>query len=93
MWYVARHKIDVEKGVTMKRIALFSLGVFAMFGAAFAQTPDIDTPLLALPANLRADAGVVKWKPDHTYETLKQSKNSLGCYDRSVFPLQQPFSL
>ena len=64
-----------------------------MLGAAFAQTPDIDTPVLALPANLRADAGVVKWKPDHTYETLKPSKNGLVCYDRSGFPLQQPFSL
>ena len=32
----------------MKRIALFGLGLFAMLGAAFAQTPDIDTPLLAL---------------------------------------------
>lgn len=77
----------------MKRIALFALGVFAMFGAAFAQTPDIDTPLLALAPNLRADAGVVKWKPDHTYDTVKPSKNGLVCYDRSGFPLQQPFSL
>jgi hypothetical protein len=66
---------------------------FAMFGAAFAQTPDIDTPLLALAPNLRADAGVIKWKPDHSYDTLKPSKNGLVCYDRSGFPLQQPFSL
>ena len=77
----------------MKRIALFALGLFAMFGAAFAQTPDIDTPLLALAPNLREAAGVIKWKPDHTYDTLKPSKNGLICYDRSGFPLQQPFSL
>ena len=77
----------------MKRIAIFTLGVFAMFGAAFAQTPDIDTPLQALAANLRADAGVIKWKPDHTYDTVKPSKNGLICYDRSGFPLQQPFSI
>ena len=77
----------------MKRIALLALGVLAMFGGAFAQTADVDTPVLALPANLRADAGVVKWKPDHTYDTLKPSKNGLVCYDRSGFPLQQPFSL
>ena len=77
----------------MKRIALFALGLFAMFGAAFAQTPDIDTPLLALAPNLREAAGVIKWKPDHTYETLKPSKNGLVCYDRSGFPTQQPFSL
>ena len=34
----------------MKRIAIFTLGVFAMFGVAIAQTPDIDTPLQALAA-------------------------------------------
>jgi hypothetical protein len=77
----------------MKRIALLGLGIAAMCVTAFAQTPDIDTPLLALPQNLRADAGVVKWKPDHTNDTLKPSKNGLVCYDRSGFPLQQPFSL
>jgi hypothetical protein len=77
----------------MKRIALFGLGVLAMCVGALAQTPDIDTPVLALPQNLRADAGIVKWKPDHTYDTLKQSKNGLVCYDRSGFPLQQPFSI
>jgi hypothetical protein len=77
----------------MKRIALFVLGLAAASTSAFAQTPDIDTPVLALPANLRADAGVVKWKTDHTYDTLKPSKNGLVCYDRSGFPLQQPFSL
>jgi hypothetical protein len=77
----------------MKRIALFSVGVLAMVAGAFAQTPDIDTPGLALPQNLREGAGVVKWKPDHTYDTLKPSKNGLVCYDRSGFPGQQPFSL
>src|SRR5438552_2321578 len=77
----------------MKRIALLALGILAASAGAFAQTPDIDTPLLALPANLRADAGVVKWKPDHTYDTLKPSKNGLVCYDRSGFPLQVAFSM
>jgi hypothetical protein len=79
--------------VSMKRIVLIALGVLVASTGAFAQTPDIDTPLLALPQNLRADAGVVKWKPDHTYDTLKPSKNMLVCYDRSGFPTQQPFSL
>jgi len=77
----------------MKRIALIALGVLAASTGAFAQTPDIDTPLLALAANLREGAGVVKWKTDHTYDTLKKSTNGLVCYDRSGFPLQQPFSL
>ncbi len=77
----------------MKRIALLTLGVLAVSTGAFAQSPDIDTPLLALPANLRADAGVVKWKADHTFDTLKPAKNGLVCYDRSGFPLQVAFSM
>jgi len=77
----------------MNRIVLIALGVAAFSIGAFAQTPDIDTPLLALPQNLRGDAGVIKWKPDHTYDTLRPSKNMLVCYDRSGFPTQQPFSL
>jgi hypothetical protein len=79
----------------MKRIALFAFGVIAMSIGAFAQAPgaDIETPLLALPANLREGAGVVKWKPDHTYDTLKKSTNGLVCYDRSGFPLQVAFSM
>jgi len=78
----------------MKRIALLVLGVLAASTSALAQAPDpIATPLLAAPANMAADATVVKWKPDHTYETLKKGTNRLVCYDRSGFPLQQPFSL
>src|SRR5258705_13458618 len=79
--------------VSMKRIVVVALGVLAASPGAFAQTRDIDPPVLALPQNLRADAGVIKWKPDHTYDALKPSKNGLVCYDRSGFPLQQPFSL
>ncbi len=78
----------------MKSIALCLFGVLAMSASAWAQAAaDTETPLLALPANLRADAGVVKWKPDHTYDTLKPSKNGLVCYDRSGFPLQVAFSM
>src|SRR5258705_13970502 len=80
-------------GPPMKRIAVIALGILAVSTGAFAQSPDIDTPLLALPANLRADAGVVKWKPDHTYDTLKPSKTGLVCYDRSGLPLQQPIPM
>jgi hypothetical protein len=77
----------------MKRITLLALAVLACAPGLYAQSPDIDTPLLALAPNLREGAGVVKWKPDHTYDTLKKSTNGLVCYDRSGFPLQQPFSI
>jgi hypothetical protein len=77
----------------MKRIALFVLVVMAVSISAFAQDEAADKAVLAAPANLRAGATVIKWKPDFTYDTLKKGTNRLVCYDRSGFPKQQAFSL
>jgi hypothetical protein len=77
----------------MTNKTLVLVGLLAMSTSAFAQSPDIDTPLLAAPANLREGATVVKWKPDFTYDTLRKGTNRLVCYDRSGQPTQQPFSL
>jgi hypothetical protein len=77
----------------MTRHAQMFVAVLALSTSAFAQSPDIDTPLLAAPVNLRQGATVIKWKPDFTYETLKQGTNRLVCYDRSGQPGQQAFSL
>ncbi len=93
----------------MKRIALCFAGVVAASIVAFGQRggppapppplepgasqADVDTALLAAPANLKDQATVVKWKPDQTYTTLRKGTNKLVCYDRSGFPLQQAFSI
>jgi hypothetical protein len=77
----------------MTRNALVFVGVLLFSNGTIAQTPDIDTPLLAAPVNLRKEATVVKWKPDFTYDTLRKGTNRLVCYDRSGQPGQQPFSL
>src|SRR5204862_1699436 len=58
-----------------------------------ASQADVDKAVLALPENLRNQATVVKWKPDFTYDTLRKGTNGLVCYDRSGFPLQQPFAV
>jgi len=58
-----------------------------------ASQAEVDKALLAAPANLRGQATVIKWKPDHTYTTLRKGTNNLVCYDRSGFPLQQAFSV
>ena len=73
----------------MKRIALFVLAVLTVSTSALAQAPadTIDKALAAAPANLRDGATIIKWKPDYTYDTLKQGTNRLVCYDRSGFPL------
>ena len=77
----------------MLRNALVLAGLLALSTSAFAQSPDIDTPLLAAPANQREGATIVKWKPDFSYDTLRKGTNRLVCYDRSGQPGQQPFSL
>ena len=79
----------------MKRRALFVLGVLAVSSTPSAQAPAdaIATALLGLPGNVREGATVIKWKPDQTYDTLQKGTNGLVCYDRSGFPLQQPFSI
>ena len=77
----------------MTRTALALAGVLFLATSAFAQTPEIDTPVLAAPMNQRAGAMVIKWKPDFTYDVLRQGTNRLVCYDRSGQPGQQPFSL
>ena len=53
----------------------------------------VDTALLAAPPNLKDQATVIKWKPDQTYTTLRKGTNRLVCFDRSGFPLMQPFSV
>jgi hypothetical protein len=77
----------------MTRSALTLAGLVALSGVVLAQSPEIDTPLLAAPANQRAAATVIKWKSDFTYDTLRKGTNRLVCYDRSGQPGQQPFSL
>ena len=77
----------------MIRHMLMIAVTLTLSASASAQTPDIDTPLLAAPMNLRQGATVIKWKPDFTYDTLKKGTNRLVCYDRSGQPGQQPFSL
>ena len=78
----------------MKRIATMVLGIAAMSVGAFAQDQAaIDKALMALPANLRKDATVIKWKADYTYDTLKQGTSNLVCYDKSGMPLNGAFSV
>jgi hypothetical protein len=77
----------------MRLNVLVFAGLLTVSTGVFAQSPDIDTPLLAAPMNQRQAATVIKWKSDFTYDTLRQGTNRLVCYDRSGQPGQQPFSL
>jgi hypothetical protein len=79
--------------VDMSRCAVVLVALVISSTHPLAQSPDIDTPLLAAPANQREGATVIKWKSDFTYDTLRKGTNRLVCYDRSGQPAQQPFSL
>ena len=77
----------------MKRL-IPVFGLLAVSVTVFAQDPnqaDIDKALLAAPAQLKAAATVIKWKPDYTYDTLKKGTNRLVCYDKSGLPGQAAF--
>ena len=76
----------------MPRNPLVLAGLLALSTSAFAQSPEIDTPLLAAPANQREGAMVVKWKADFSYDILRKGTNRLVCYDQSGEPTEQPFS-
>jgi hypothetical protein len=76
----------------MRRIIPIVLGVLAVAAGAFAQDQAaIDKALLAAPGNLKANATVIKWKPDATYDTLKKGTGNLVCYDKSGQPNLPPF--
>jgi len=87
---------------TILGMLVLSTGAFAQQGGAAAPPPplepgalqaDVDKAVLAVPANLRDQATVVKWKPDFTYDTLRKGTNRVVCYDRSGQPTQPPFSI
>src|SRR5688500_4961927 len=81
----------------MKITAIF-LGALMLATSASAQTPPAPTPpefegaLAAAPAQLRAGATIIKWKPDFTYEVVRKGTNRLVCMETSGLPGQQPFS-
>ena len=78
----------------MKRIACFVLGVVVASTSVFAQEPTaVEPALLAGPANLRAGATIIKWKPDYTYDTVRKGTNRLVCFDISGMPGQMAFSI
>jgi len=77
----------------MKIIVPTVLGALAISVSALEQDPSIDKALLAAPANMKNDATVIKWKPDFTYDTVRQGKNRLVCFDRTGQPGQRPFAV
>ncbi|MGE3959688.1 MAG: hypothetical protein AB7H96_23440 [Vicinamibacterales bacterium] len=74
-------------------VAAFAVLAIAPGGLAQAPADPYAYILAGAPVAQREGAGVLKWKPDFTYETLKKSTNQIVCYDQSGWPLQQAFSI
>jgi hypothetical protein len=62
-----------------------------------ASQADVDAALVAAPAGpTRDQATVIKWTRNgatYSYTTLRKGTNRMVCYDRSGFPMQQPYSI
>jgi hypothetical protein len=69
----------------MKRTLLLLVGVLSVPMAVEAQSAaqTIERALAAAPARSAADATVIRWNTDYTYETLQEGSNTWVCYDRS----------
>ena len=72
----------------MKTFLVFALSLFSIAPLLHAQAPaDQYAYILAgAPVAQREGAGVLKWKTDFTYDTLKPSTNLIVCYDQSGWP-------
>jgi len=52
----------------------------------------VERMLAGLSANLRTPTGVIRWKADFTWETVKKGTNRLVCFDRSGEDRRNPFA-
>lgn len=82
----------------MTRALLAAMGGVALVAVVGAHQPASDADAIAqavaaAPANAREGAMVIRWKPDYTYDVLRQGTNRLVCYDQSYQPGEQPFSV
>jgi hypothetical protein len=89
----------VEPGTTNARLVI-PQGGSPLAGAPPATLPleagasqaEVNRILLAAPADLAAEATVIQWKPDFSYDTLRKGRNDLVCYDLSGRPAHPPFA-
>src|ERR1700750_1710293 len=80
----------------MKRVIPIVVALLAVSASAFAQLTNeqiIERATAAAPPQMKAGATVVKWKPDFTYDVLRQGTNKIACFDRSGEPGEQAFAV
>lgn len=78
----------------MKRIAFALLALLVPAAAVQAQTPAevIEQAIGKSPLRISGTATIIRWKPDHTYEVIREGTSNLVCYDRSDERDRSPFA-
>jgi hypothetical protein len=78
----------------MNRYAVFAATVMLAIPSGLAgQQAAIEKALAAAPARARADATVIRWNADYSYQTIKEGSGPLVCYDRSDEPGRAAFAV
>lgn len=75
------------------RFAGFAILLTPVLAEAQSAAETIERALAAAPERFRADATVVEFNADHTWETLKEGSNDWVCYDRSGEGRRPAFSV
>jgi hypothetical protein len=78
----------------MKQLALALVVALSTAVTAHAQSPAevIERAVGQSLNRFPGQATLIKWKPDHTYEIVRQGNNKLACYDRSDERGRSPFA-
>jgi len=78
----------------MKSLVFTLAGILAIAASARAQSPaEVVEQAVGMSLNkVPGQATIIKWKPDYTYDIVRQGTNKLACYDRSDERDRAPFS-
>jgi hypothetical protein len=89
-WVVTRSPGKVR----MKPFVFAMVAVLSMTASVHAQSPAevIEQAVAKSPLRFSGQATLIKWKPDHTYDIIRQGDNKLVCYDRSDERDRSPFA-
>ncbi|MEX2584054.1 MAG: hypothetical protein WD766_12305 [Gemmatimonadota bacterium] len=75
--------------------AMIALLAVTLYGSALsAQSPAevIEAAVGETPNRFPGTASLIRWNPDHTYETIREGTNNLVCFDRSDERARPPFA-
>lgn len=75
-------------------VRLVLVGMLSMAGAVSAQTPTevIEQAVAKSPLRFPGQVTIITWKPDFTYDIVRQGSNTMACFDRGDERDRSPFA-